>query len=153
MAGYSGTPLPQKLGIKPGHAVALLAAPKTFEKTLGALPAGTTVAITLAGRAPLDVVVLFATTERALVAGVAKARSRLTPAGGLWVAWPKRTSGVTTDLTENVVRDHFLASGLVDNKVCAIDDTWSGLRGVLRLTDRPASAKKVPKKAPPKARK
>ena len=140
MAGYSGTPLPQKLGIKPGHVLALLDAPKAFPDTLGELPPGARVTTKLAGGAPLDVVVLFVTTRRALAAGVAKARPRLTPAGGLWVAWPKRTSGVTTDLTENVVRDVFLSSGLVDNKVCAIDDTWSGLRFRVRAAPRrPAS--------------
>lgn len=153
MAGYSGTPLPQKLGIKLGHAVALVDAPKGFGTTLGALPPGANVETGLSGRKALDVVVLFVTTERALATGVARARPRLTPAGGLWVAWPKRSSGVTTELTENVVRDVFLASGLVDNKVCAIDDTWSGLRGVIRLADRPANAKKVPKKTAKKARK
>src|ERR1044071_5787860 len=117
MAGYSGTPLAQKLGIKPGHVVSLVDAPKNFAKTLGALPDGVAVTVGLSGRGALDIVVLFVTTERALVAGVAKGRPRLTPAGGLWVAWPKRSSGVTTDLTENVVREIFLASGLVDNKV------------------------------------
>jgi hypothetical protein len=152
MAGYSGTPLPQKLGIKPGHAVALVNAPKGFDQTLGVLPSGVVVASGLAGRSPLDVVLVFVTTERALAAGVEKARPRLSPAGGLWVAWPKRTSGVTTDLTENDVRKTFLSSGLVDNKVCAIDDTWSGLRGVIRLVDRPAASTKVPRKSPSKAR-
>jgi hypothetical protein len=118
---------------------------------LGALPAGTTVTAGLGGRGARDVIVTFVTTTRALTTGVEKARRRLTPAGGLWVAWPKRSSGVTTELTENVVRDVFLASGLVDNKVCAIDETWSGLRGVIRLVDRPASVKKPPKKSRPKA--
>jgi hypothetical protein len=150
MAGYSGTPLPKKLGIKPGHAVALVDTPKGFE--LGELPAGVALRPGLTGRGPIDVLLMFVTTQRALASGVAKARPRLTPAGGLWVAWPKRTSGVTTDLTENVVREIFLSSGLVDNKVCAIDDTWSGLRGVIRLADRPAPAKKLPGKSRPKAR-
>jgi hypothetical protein len=149
MAGYSGTPLPQKLGIKPGHAVALVNAPKGFARTLGPLPPGVTVTTGLAGRGALDVVVAFVTTERALSADVEKARPRLTPAGGLWLAWPKRSSGVTTDVTESVVRQILLASGLVDNKVCAIDETWSGLRGVIRLADRP----KTPKKSAGKSRK
>jgi hypothetical protein len=153
MAGYSGTPLPQKLGIKPGHAVALVEPPKGFTKTLGTLPAGVTVTTGLAGRGALDVIVAFVTTERVLANAVAKARPRLTPAGGLWIAWPKRTSGVTTELTENVVREILLASGLVDNKVCAIDETWSGLRGVIRLADRPAPVSKVPKKATTRPRK
>jgi hypothetical protein len=153
MAGYSGTPLPQKLGIKPGHAVALVDAPQGFAKTLGPMPPGVTATSGLAGRGALDVVVTFVTTKRALGAAVAKARPRLTPAGGLWVAWPKRTSGVTTDLDENVVRETFLASGLVDNKVCAIDETWSGLRGVIRLADRPPPVKTASKKSAAKKRK
>jgi hypothetical protein len=149
MAGYSGTPLPQKLGIKPGHAVAFVDAPRGFPATLGALPAGAKLASGLTGKGAFDVILTFVTTERALVSGVAKAAPRLTPAGGLWVAWPKRTSGVATDVGENLVREIFLASGLVDNKVCAIDEIWSGLRGVVRVADRP----QAPKKAAAKRRK
>lgn len=134
-AGYSGTPLPAKLGIRPGSRVLLVAAPDGFaEKTLGPLPG-----VELhrrSGRAPYDVVIAFAPDRRALESRFGPASRRLSTAGGLWVAWPKRSSGVVTDLDENVVRDHGLAAGLVDNKVCAIDATWSGLRFVVRLKDR-----------------
>ena len=129
-AGYSGTPLPQKLGIKAGHRVALLNAPDGFDDTLGPLPDDVVVRRRLQG--PLDVVVLF-TTERADLErrfdGVVKA---LEQAGMFWVAWPKKASKVPTDITENVVRDVALPKGLVDTKVAAVDDTWSGLRLVIR---------------------
>ncbi len=134
-AGYSGTPLPTKLGIRPGSRVLLTGAPEGFvEDTLGPLPG-----VELhrrAGRAPYDVVLVFAPDHRALAARFDPARRRLTTAGGLWVAWPKRSGALATDLDENVVREFGLATGLVDNKVCAIDATWSGLRFVVRLQDR-----------------
>lgn len=136
MAGYSGTPLPKKLGIKEGSRVALVRAPDGFEASLGRLPSG--VRLRTHARGAHDVVVFFATRLGELerrFAGLARA---VEPAGGLWIAWPKRTAGVATDLTENVVRDVGLAHGLVDNKVCAVDDTWSGLRFVYRLSHRPA---------------
>jgi hypothetical protein len=136
MSGYSGTPLAKKLGIKAGHRVALLGAPGEFGATLGDLPEGVAVQNNLGGGA-LDVVVLFAPDRASLERGFATAARRLAPAGGLWVAWPKRASGVATDLTEDVVREVALRAGLVDNKVCAIDDTWSGLRLVIRVKDRP----------------
>jgi hypothetical protein len=133
-AGYSGTPLPRKLGIVEGTRVLLLGAPDGFD--LGPLPG-----VELhrrAGRSPYDVVLLFAPDHTTLVRRFATARNRVTVAGALWVCWPKRASGVTTDLDENGVRDHGLASGLVDVKVAAIDATWSGLKFVVRLRDRPA---------------
>ncbi|MEA2199132.1 MAG: hypothetical protein QOJ25_3183 [Solirubrobacteraceae bacterium] len=134
-AGYSGTPLPKKLGIKPGHRIALLKAPAGFEEdTLGELPPGVTVLRRV--RAPLDVIVAFVRTRSELDRGLDTWRAALDPAGGLWIAWPKQTSGVATDLYEGVVRQAGLATGLVDNKVCAIDATWSGLRCVVRLADR-----------------
>lgn len=129
-AGYSGTPLPQKLGIKEAHKVAVIGAPPTF--ALGVLPAGTTVQRSLAGKALLDVLVVFVTKRSELVAKIASCRPRMQPAAGLWIAWPKRASGVATDITENTVREVALPTGLVDNKVCAIDETWSGLRLVIR---------------------
>ncbi|MFL5307088.1 MAG: DUF3052 domain-containing protein [Polyangia bacterium] len=135
MAGYSGTPLPKKLGIKPAARVALVNAPADFADTLGELPPGVTPAPLKRG--PYDVIVLFALNEKALARGLAAARDRLDPAGGLWVAWPKKASGIPTDVTEQEVRRRGLATGLVDNKVCAIDDTWSGLRFVVRLAERP----------------
>jgi hypothetical protein len=131
-AGYSGTPLPTKLGIKPGHRVLLAAAPAGFD--LGPLPA--VEVHRRAGSAPYDVVLLFVTRRRDLLARLDGLRARLTPSGGLWVVWPKRASGVPTDLDENVLRDVVLPTGMVDNKVCAVDQTWSGLRFVVRLRHR-----------------
>jgi hypothetical protein len=129
-AGYSGTPLPQKLGIKEGHKVAMVGAPP--ELALGVLPAGTRLQRGLAGKGPLDVLVVFVTRRSELVMRIAACRPRMQPAAGLWIAWPKRASGVATDITEDTVREIALPTGLVDNKVCAIDDTWSGLRLVIR---------------------
>ena len=129
-AGYSGTPLPQKLGIKEANKVAIIGAPPKFD--LGVLPTGATVQRNLAGKALLDVLVVFVTKRTELVAQIAACRPRMQPAAGLWIAWPKRASGVATDVTENTVREVALPTGLVDNKVCAIDDTWSGLRLVIR---------------------
>jgi hypothetical protein len=107
MAGYSGTPLLSKLGIKEGHEAS-----------------------------PLDVIVFFVTRRADLERRFGRLVAALQPAGGLWVAWPKRSSGVETDMTEDVAREIGLTHGLVDNKVCAIDETWSGLRLVRRLRDR-----------------
>ena len=138
MAGYSGTPLPKKLGIRPGARVVLLAPPEGLAESLrDADGRSATFASSLAGRDPIDVLLLFTTGAADLRKRFAGAAQRLDPAGGLWVGWPKKTSGVTTDLTEDRVREIGLAAGLVDNKVCAIDDTWSGLRFVYRLKDRP----------------
>jgi len=136
MAGYSGTPLPKKLGIRVGHRVALLGAPTAFEETLG-LPDGVTVGKSARGAHTVDVIVLFAKAMRDLTKGLATAAKALAYDGGLWVAWPKKASGVPTDVTENLVREKGLGIGLVDNKVCAIDETWSGLRLVYRVKDRP----------------
>lgn len=135
MAGYSGTPLARKLGIKPGARLALLGAPDGFEDTLD-LPED--VRVLRAARAPLDVAVLFATQRATLERRFAVAARALAPAGGLWVAWPKRASGVATDLSDHEVREFGLTAGLVDNKVCAIDMTWTGLRFVIRVRDRAA---------------
>jgi hypothetical protein len=137
MAGYSGTPLVHKLGIKPAHQVALLNAPPDFRSTLAALPEGVTVREDLQGGAK-DVVVFFTSELKELRKRFGTVADRLTPAGGLWIAWPKKASGVPTDLTEDVIRGVGLEAGLVDNKVCAVDETWSGLRFVVRLKDRPA---------------
>jgi hypothetical protein len=133
-AGYSGTPLPRKLGIKPGARLALIDAPEDFTSTLGELPPGVEVRTRLRGG--FDVILGFFVARTELERRLPAARSALDPSGGLWLAWPKRTSGVTTDLGEGVVRELGLATGLVDNKVCAIDATWSGLRFVYRLADR-----------------
>jgi hypothetical protein len=139
MAGYSGTPLPKKLGIKPGQRVALIGAPANFAATLGALPA-VMLQENLGGNTPLDLTVVFVTRRADLERQLASIRRRLTPAAGLWVAWPKKSSGVTTDITEDIIRDVALPTGLVDNKVCAIDEIWSGLRLVVRRELRPAES-------------
>jgi hypothetical protein len=136
MAGYSGTPLAQKLGIKEGHRVAFVSAPAGFDELIGDLPDGVTVRSR--ARGPLDVIVFFTRSRSELDRRLPALRRAMDPAAGLWIAWPKRSSGVETDLTENVARDLGLANRLVDNKVAAIDDTWSGLRLVIRLKDRPA---------------
>jgi hypothetical protein len=137
MAGYSGTPLAQKLGLKAGARLGLMSAPKGFARTLGALPPGVTTSDATRGSSELDVMVCFASSRAELVRMLPKAHKRLHPSGGLWICWPKKASGVASDVTENDVRNLGLAAGLVDNKVCAVDQTWSGLRLVVRLEDRP----------------
>jgi hypothetical protein len=134
MAGYSGTPLVRKLGIKEGSALALLRAPDDFDATLGELPDG--VRVRRSVRGPLDVIVAFFDRRAELARRLPALRSAMDPAAGLWIAWPKKASGVSTDITEDTVRKLGLAARLVDNKVCAIDETWSGLRLVIRVKDR-----------------
>ena len=131
MAGYSETPLARKLGIKSGHVIALLDAPSTLPELLAPLPDETDVRTSLDG-GPFDVVVCFTTKRDELVRRIAQVRPVLTTAGGLWIAWPKKASKVPTEVTEDTVREVALPVGLVDNKVCAIDETWTGLRLVLR---------------------
>jgi hypothetical protein len=138
MAGYSGTPLPRKLGIKPGHTIAILAGTPGFEGTLGEL-ADVTVAHDLDGRGELDVIVNFVHWREDFAADLPVLRRHMAPACGLWIAWPKRAAKVPTDMTEHVVREIALPTGLVDNKVCAIDDVWSGLRLVIRRELRPTT--------------
>ncbi len=135
-AGYSGTPLSTKLGIKDGSRVVLLGAPRDFDQELAPLPEGVRLMTRLPTGRTVDVAVLFCGNLKQLIGGFGKARDHLTPAGGLWVAWPKKASGVETDLDENLIRDHGLAAGLVDNKVCAVTQVWSGLRFVYRVQDR-----------------
>jgi hypothetical protein len=129
-AGYSATPLVRKLGIKPGFRVAWPAAPEGFDALLGELPGGVAVRRALGGR--LDLVVCFVTARAQLERRLPTLRRAIEPDGTLWVAWPKRASGVATDMTEGVVREVALPTGLVDVKVCAIDATWSGLKLVVR---------------------
>jgi hypothetical protein len=136
MAGYSGTPLVKKLGIGEGHRVAILRAPDGFAATLGELPDA--VRVSGAGKGEVDVAILFVRSRAELEKGFRAAAARLHPSGGLWIAWPKRASGIATDMNENVAREVILPTGLVDNKVCAVDDVWSGLRFVVRLENRPA---------------
>jgi hypothetical protein len=135
VAGYSGTPLVRKLGIKEGHRVAFPGAPEGFAELLGELPDGVSIRARAAG--PLDVIVFFTRRRAELERRLPALRRAMEPAAGLWIAWPKRSSGVETDMTEDVARELALTNRLVDNKVCAIDDTWSGLRLVIRLEDRP----------------
>jgi len=135
VSGYSTTPLAKKLGIKEADAIAFPGAPEGFSELVAPLPAGVAVRSRL-GRG-LDVVVFFTRSRAQLERRFDVLKKSITPAGGLWVAWPKRSSGVATDMTEDVVREIALPGGLVDNKVCAIDETWSGLRLVYRLADRP----------------
>jgi hypothetical protein len=140
MAGYSGTPLPLKLGLKPGARFGVWSAPPTFAQTLGTVPKGVLIGDASRGSSPLDVIVCFVSSRADLVRLLPRAQKRLDPSGGLWLCWPKRSSGVVTDVTENAVRNLGLGSGLVDNKVCAIDEVWSGLRLVVRIKDRPKHA-------------
>jgi hypothetical protein len=134
--GYSNTPLAKKLGIAAGHRIALLGAPSGFEATLGALPIDTVVQTTLTGRAPFNVVLCFVVWRVDLERKLPSIRKRMDPTAGFWVAWPKKASGVSTDMSDNVIRETALPTGLVDNKVCAIDEIWSGLRLVIRLQER-----------------
>jgi hypothetical protein len=124
---YSATPLPKKLGIKEGSRVALAKAPDGFADKLGVKPRL---------RGEFDVAVLFATHQGELTRAFTPLARRLAPAGGLWIAWPKKSSDVTTDLNFDSVQRSGLDAGLVDNKSCAIDDTWQALRFVIRLGDR-----------------
>jgi len=157
-AGYSGTPLPKKLGIKPGARVGLAGAPDGFGALLEPLPDGARIEAgapaaadapaadsagavlpgvvlpgpVLPGTGPFDVIVFFTVEQAELAGRLGELRARMAPAAGLWIAWPKRASGVPTDMTEDVIREIALPTGLVDNKVCAIDPVWSGLRLVIR---------------------
>lgn len=134
MPGYSGTPLAKKLGLKEGQRVALYGAPPDFRDTLRPLPARIQWQTDL--RAPIDCVVLFAPVAATLDVALRPAAAALRPAGMLWVAWPKKAAKVPTDLTEDRVRAQGLGAGLVDVKVCAITELWSGLKFVRRLKDR-----------------
>lgn len=134
MAGYSATPLAKKLGIKAGSKVALIDAPKGFRSELVPLPEG--VRFVPASSGSLDVIVYFTVRQEDLLARFPVLAQALQPAGGLWVAWPKKASKVATDLGDGVVREIGLSFGLVDNKVCAVTEVWSGLRFVIRLKDR-----------------
>lgn len=130
MAGYSGTPLAKKLGIKEGSTLALVGAPASLDADLAPLPDAVDVRRRAAGK--VDVAVAFFTRRSELERRVAALAQHVHPDGGLWIAWPKKASGVATDITEDTIRDVALPLGVVDNKVCAIDDTWSGLRLVWR---------------------
>jgi hypothetical protein len=138
MAGYSGTPLIKKIGIKESYRVALVDSPDGFTKELGPMPeAAKFVSANGASKAgTLDVVLLFLKSRASLEKQLPNLKKRITQSGMIWAAWPKRASRVETDLNENVIRDTALALGLVDIKVCAINDTWSGLKLVIPVKDR-----------------
>ena len=135
MAGYSGTPLPKKLGFKENFRAALVNAPKGFQKELGALPKNVRISQqTLT--APLDLILFFADSQKTLIREFPKLARKLDKNGMLWISWPKKSSGVATDLSDNSVRQIGLDAGLVDVKVCAVNEVWSGLKFVYRLKDR-----------------
>lgn len=134
MAGYSGTPLAKKLGIKAGHSVALLNAPKGFRATLEGLPPD--VKFTERGNGAHDVVHLFTRSKAELTKGLPKLGRKIAQNGMIWVSWPKKASKVETDVTEGVVRELALKLGLVDVKVCAVDEVWSGLKLVFPVSRR-----------------
>jgi Protein of unknown function (DUF3052) len=134
VAGYSGKSIVQKLGIKPGFRIFAGGAPTAYCDIVGQLPAGTIMASNL--KAPIDVVHLFATQAAGLAGNLSDCRDAIAPDGMVWVSWPKKASGTATDLSDVVVRDIALALGLVDVKVCAIDETWSGLKFVIRKGER-----------------
>ena len=133
MAGYSGTPLEKKLGIKPGLRVAFDGVPAEVKQTLASALSACRAVTT----APLDFVLVCCDSRAKVKKALARWRKTLAPAGMLWIGWPKQASGMETDLNGNVVRDAGLAAGLVDVKVCAISGAWSGLKFVIRLKDRP----------------
>ena len=137
MAGYSGAPLIQKIGIKPGHRVLLRNHPASFVKDLGKLPEGAKSADRISGKA--NVIVYFTELLAELEKDFARLSAALVPNSMLWIGWPKKASGRPTNLTEDIVRRVGLACGLVDVKVCAIDETWSGLKFVIRVKDRKSS--------------
>jgi hypothetical protein len=136
--GYSGTPLARKLGIRSGMRGAVVDAPEHYWDLLPGLPQD--ISIVDPSAPNLDFVHLFVTDRSGLTERLAALRDRVAPAGMIWVSWPKRASKVDTDVTEDVVRANALAAGLVDVKVCAVDDVWSGLKLVIRTADRPRSS-------------
>jgi hypothetical protein len=139
MAGYSNTPLAKKLGVKDGDALWLRHAPSKFQIEL---PPNATVR--RRRNAQVDMIVAFFTRASDLASEIDELANVIFPSASLWIAWPKRASGVSTDLADTVVRDLALPLGLVDNKVCAIDETWSGLRLVWRLTRRNGAPQRGP---------
>lgn len=134
MAGYSGTPLAQKLGIKSGQKLATIDAPTGYRKLLAPLPKGVSVTTEIAARAAF--VHLFVKERKTLEKELKRVRRLLADTGVLWVSWPKKSAGVATDITEDVIRDVCLPLGFVDVKVCAVDETWSGLKLMIRRENR-----------------
>lgn len=134
MAGYSGTPLPQKLGIKPGTIVVAIDAPENYRKLLGQIPSGVNFASRPVGNSKF--IHLFATRRSELEKQLSNLRQKIAEDAAVWVSWPKKSSGVATDITENVIRAVALPLGFVDIKVCAVDETWSGLKLMIRKENR-----------------
>ena len=134
MAGYSSTPLAKKLGIKEGSRIGLVNAPKDFQSELGELPHKAEILKRLANE--LDIILFFVLTQRVLTGDFVRLAEKLATNGMIWIAWPKKSSGVKTDLSFETVQRIGLDAGLVDVKICAIDETWSGLKFVYRLKDR-----------------
>lgn len=134
MAGYSGTPLPKKLGLKPAMTLVAVEAPKEYRSWLGELPAGFAVVST--SGAQVEAAHIFATKKAILKKHLAAFRRRLEQSGFVWVSWPKKASKVETDITEDVIRQLALPLGYVDIKVCAVNDVWSGLKLVIRKSER-----------------
>jgi hypothetical protein len=139
MVGYSGKPLVQKLGIKPGFCIFVDGLSTAYDDVVGKLPDDVTIAKT--ARAPLDMVHLFAAEAKGLAAKLRGYRKAIAPDGMIWASWPKKASGVATDVTEALVRETALANGLVDIKICAVSDVWSGLKLVIPVKDRAKLAK------------
>jgi hypothetical protein len=139
MAGYSGTPLIQKLGIKPGATIILLNAPPHYARLLGPLPAGARFATRIVSGC--DFVHFFTTDHKELETFLKRARANLADPGMIWVSWPKKSAGIKTTVTEDVIRAVALPLGFVDTKVCAVDETWSGLKLMIRRENRKAKAK------------
>jgi hypothetical protein len=140
VAGYSSTPLAKKLGIKEGSRIGLVNAPKGFQSELGDLPENVEFVARLTNS--LDIILFFVLTQRDLARDFSKLAKKLVSNGMIWIAWPKKSSGVTTDLSFESVQRIGLDAGLVDVKICAVDDTWSGLKFVYRLKDRPVQKKR-----------
>jgi len=147
VAGYSPRALPDKLGVKPGARVVLLHAPGGFEQVLAPLPEGVRMSRRLSPGA--DLVVAFFVRRADLARSWSRVSEAAAPTGGVWVAWPKQASGVPSDLTDGVIREVVLPTGWVDVKVCAIDDTWSGLKCVLRVELRPVATRRRPSRESP----
>jgi hypothetical protein len=134
MAGYSGTPLPQKLGIKPGTIVVAIDAPENYRKLLGEIPSGVNFASRPVGNTKF--VHLFATRRAEMARHLSILRRKIAEDAAVWVSWPKKSSGVATDITEDVIRAVALPLGFVDIKVCAADEVWSGLKLMIRRENR-----------------
>jgi hypothetical protein len=134
MAGYSGTPLGKKLGIKPGYTIFAHKPPANYAKLLAPLPDGVTISPKMS--ASTDIAHLFCSSKAELIAAVRKAFDKLKQGAAIWISWPKKASGVSTDVTEDVIREVILPMGLVDIKVCAVDETWSGLKLVRRANPK-----------------